>query len=57
VIGGPGAFVMVAESFNSLGQAILNKLIAEIVHRGTDFTPLLTLNIPPIDRHRSAAKS
>jgi hypothetical protein len=30
VIGGPGAFVMVAENFNSFGQAILNKLIAEI---------------------------
>jgi hypothetical protein len=30
VIGGPGAFVMVAESFNSFGQAMLNKLIAEI---------------------------
>jgi hypothetical protein len=31
VIGGPGSFVMVAENFNSFGQAILNKLIAEIV--------------------------
>jgi hypothetical protein len=30
VIGGPGALVMVAENFNSFGQAILNKLIAEI---------------------------
>lgn len=30
VIGGPGAFVMVAENFNSFGQAILSKLIAEI---------------------------
>ena len=30
VIGGPGAFVMVAEDFNSFGQAILNKLVAEI---------------------------
>jgi hypothetical protein len=30
VIGGPGAFVMVAENFNSFGQAFLNKLIAEI---------------------------
>ncbi len=30
VIGGPGAFVMAAENFNSFGQAILNKLIAEI---------------------------
>jgi hypothetical protein len=30
VIGGSGAFVMVAENFNSFGKAILNKLIAEI---------------------------
>ncbi len=30
VIGGPGAFVAVAENFNSFGDAILNKLIAEI---------------------------
>jgi hypothetical protein len=30
VIGGPGAFVMVAENFNSFGQAFINKLIAEI---------------------------
>lgn len=30
VIGGPGSFVMAAENFSSFGQAILNKLIAEI---------------------------
>ena len=30
VIGGPGAFVMVAEDFNSFGKAIIKKLIAEI---------------------------
>ncbi len=30
VMGGPGAFVMVAEDFNSFGQAIINKMIAEI---------------------------
>jgi hypothetical protein len=30
VIGGPGAFVLVAEDFNSFGQAIIKKLIAEI---------------------------
>ena len=30
VVGGPGAFVMVAQNFNSFGQAILNKMIAEI---------------------------
>lgn len=30
VVGGPGAFVIVAEDFNSFGQAIVKKLIAEI---------------------------
>jgi hypothetical protein len=30
VIGGPEAFVMVAQNFESFGQAIINKLIAEI---------------------------
>lgn len=30
VIGGPGAFVAVAEDFAAFGQAILNKLVAEI---------------------------
>jgi hypothetical protein len=30
VIGGPGAFVMVAENFHSFGRAIIKKMIAEI---------------------------
>jgi hypothetical protein len=30
VIGGPGAFVMVAEDFNAFGKAIVKKMIAEI---------------------------
>ncbi len=30
VIGGPGAFVLVAENFNSFGQAIVKKMIAEV---------------------------
>ncbi len=30
VIGGPGAFVMVAKNFNSFGEAIINKMIAEV---------------------------
>jgi hypothetical protein len=33
VIGGAGAFVMVAESHNSFGQAIINKMIAEVAGR------------------------
>jgi len=30
VIGGPGAFVMVAQDFNSFGQAMIGKMIAEV---------------------------
>jgi len=30
VVGGPGAFVMVAQDFNSFGQAIIAKMIAEV---------------------------
>jgi hypothetical protein len=30
VIGGPGAFVMVAKNFNTVGEAIINKMIAEV---------------------------
>jgi hypothetical protein len=30
VIGGPGAFVIVAENFESFGRALINKMIAEI---------------------------
>src|SRR5262249_58349890 len=30
VVGGPGAFVMVAEDFQSFGRAIIKKMIAEI---------------------------
>jgi hypothetical protein len=30
VVGGPSAFVMVAENFNSFGQAIIKKMIAEV---------------------------
>jgi len=30
VMGGPGAFVMVAENFNSFGEAIVKKMIAEV---------------------------
>ena len=39
VIGGPGAFVLVAENFNSFGRAIIKKLIAEIaLHSATPHT-------------------
>ena len=36
VIGGPGAFVMVAQNFGSFGQAIMNKIIAEIATAGAE---------------------
>jgi hypothetical protein len=32
VIGGPGAFVMVAKNFESFGEAIISKLIAEVAY-------------------------
>jgi hypothetical protein len=35
VMGGPGAFVMVAQDFNSFGQAIINKMIAEVAQAHT----------------------
>jgi len=35
VIGGPRAFVMAAQDFNAFGQALINKLIAEVADRGT----------------------
>jgi hypothetical protein len=34
VVGGPGAFVMVTQNFNSFGQAIINKMIAEVAQTG-----------------------
>lgn len=37
VIGGPGAFVQVAQDFNSFGQAIVKKMIAEVAHAKPTF--------------------
>jgi uncharacterized protein DUF1194 len=34
VIGGPGAFVLVAKDFNSFGSLLIKKLIAEIALMG-----------------------
>jgi hypothetical protein len=39
VIGGPGSFVLEAKDFNSFGEAIVKKMIAEIA------------GIRPSDRH------
>ncbi len=48
VVGGPGAFVMVAQNFNSFGQAILNKMIAEIADaRPRRFAALSVLWVDP----------
>ena len=41
VVGGPGAFVLVAENFNSFGQAIIKKMIAEVA-QARDGPPLRT---------------
>lgn len=38
VIGGPGAFVTVAENFQSFGQALISKLVAEIAEAPADRT-------------------
>ena len=47
MIGGPGSFVMVAENFESFGQAIINKLIAEIASFGQ---PRYSLALSPLPR-------
>ena len=39
VIGGPGAFVMVAENFASFGAALVKKLVAEIAEPGSVAAP------------------
>jgi hypothetical protein len=41
VVGGPGAFVAVAESFDSFGEALISKLIAEIA--GAPMPPTIGL--------------
>lgn len=43
VVGGPGAFVAVAESFKSFGQALISKLIAEIAQAPRPSTTGLAL--------------
>jgi hypothetical protein len=48
VIGGPGSFVMVAENFESFGQAIINKLVAEIASIGR---PRYSLMLAPARPH------
>jgi len=39
VTGGPGSFVLEAKDFNSFGQAIIKKLVAEIADAGTPDRP------------------
>src|SRR3981081_928907 len=38
VIGGPGAFVIVAENFNAFGQAVIRKILAEVSGRSCLWT-------------------
>jgi hypothetical protein len=40
VIGGPGAFVQVAQGFDSFGQAIVKKMIAEVAQAEPALSPL-----------------
>jgi hypothetical protein len=47
VIGGPGAFVMVAEDFKSFGRALTNKLIAEIAQTAPPRQAALAAGGPP----------
>ncbi len=42
VVGGPGGFVVVAENFNSFGQAIVKKMIAEVAQTRGVTPPLRT---------------
>src|SRR5947209_19860783 len=46
VIGGPGAFVLVAENFNSFGRAIIQKLIAEIAALSPASHPAYPIVLP-----------
>ncbi len=43
VVGGPGAFVQVAQNFNSFGQAIVKKMIAEVAQAHSN--PRLRLSV------------
>jgi hypothetical protein len=43
VVGGPGAFVQVAQNFNSFGQAIVKKMIAEVAQ--AHLNPRLRLSV------------
>ena len=52
VIGGPGAFVLVAQDFSAFGMAILNKLIAEI--SGLPMTHASSANHLTNDTHKMA---
>jgi hypothetical protein len=62
VVGGPGAFVMVAQNFNSFGQAIINKMIAEIATtRAPHYAGLLLLldperALPPVSFRTAAVR-
>ena len=47
VVGGPGAFVIAAENFGSFGQAILNKLIAEIAQQRPPEAAPVSLTLAP----------
>ena len=57
VIGGPGSFVLEAKDFNSFGEAIVKKMIAEIADvrpQTAICTAILTLEVPAMKGSQSA---
>jgi Protein of unknown function (DUF1194) len=63
VIGGAGAFVMVAEDYNSFGRAMVKKLIAEIATRPAQQRSASIIDVPapatsfgPLPESRAAEK-
>jgi hypothetical protein len=52
VIGGPGAFILVAEDFSTFGQAILSKLVKEIAGTPTADPSLRHARLDPARSHQ-----
>jgi Protein of unknown function (DUF1194) len=56
VIGGPGAFVVVAENFNSFGNAIIKKLIREIAQPVPQQRPSTQRPVRSLARHQERSE-
>jgi len=57
VIGGAGSFVMVAEDYNSFGQAMVRKLIAEIAMSPERQRSVSTMNVQGRTTSKSSSKT